>query len=115
MTALSPQEVGKLLIVDCNDEFLSIATTEHQIVGQPLILRCSVDIDNTMGIKHFKWESNNATIRVRNQTKQSNDHYVISQLNTSNDGQVYYCEVNVTDTDILIPHANGRIVLNLTG
>ena len=89
-------------------------TTKHQIVGQSLILRCSVITGRYTGDSlNFTWSRNNTILRTTTQTEQTQDHYFISQLNTSNDGQVYQCEVFVdTATPVM---GNGTIALNLTG
>ena len=115
VTALNPQEVGQILIFDCIDVGnLNISITEDIMLGEPLILRCVVNTMTTIAdVLTFVWSSNNTVLRRVNQTKQLHDHYVISQLNTSNDGQEYMCEVIINS--IIPERVNGIIKLSLTG
>ena len=114
MIALDPQIVGQLLIVDCNSDVFNVPTTQNQIAGQSLILRCNVITGKYIGdLLTFTWTRNNTILRITAQTEQTQDHYFISQLNTSNDGQEYQCEVFVDTTTPV--RANGAITLNLTG
>ena len=114
MIALDPQVVGQLLIVDCDSDVLNMPTIKNQIVGQSLILRCSVITGKFFGdLLKFTWSRNNTMLRTTPQTEHTQDHYFISQLNTSNDGQVYQCEVFVDTTTPVM--ANDTITLNLTG
>ena len=114
VSALNPQIVGQLLIVDCSSSnVLNVSTTETQIVGESSILRCSVSTMEPINSFRFTWISNNTVLRVVNHTEQTQDYYVISQLNTSNDGQIYQCEVIINTP---IPEtASGTIVLKLNG
>ena len=110
MTALNAQEVDQLRIVDCS----SNSNAESHIVGQSLILHCSVNIARSIDrLVNFTWSSNDTTVRMLDQTEETQDHYVISQLNTSNDGQMYKCEVVVNTSPPLI--ASNILVLNITG
>ena len=114
MTAFDPQAIGQLLIIDCVSDFLNVPTTKNQILGESLILRCNVITGRYSGdLLNYTWSSNNATLRIANQTEQTLDHYFISQLNTSNDGQVYQCKVFVDTTPSVT--GIGTITLNLTG
>ena len=116
MTALNPQAVSHLLIVDCSSDVSDVSNTENQIVGQSLILRCRVNTVRPftdLDVLTFVWSSGNVTLRMMNQTGQTQDHYVISQLNTSNEGQVYKCDV-MTNTIPLVT-VSATIALNLTG
>ena len=114
MTAFDPQAIGQLLIIDCVSDFLNVPTTKNQIVGESLILRCNVITGRYSGdLLNYTWSSNNATVRTANQTEETLDHYFISQLNTSNDGQVYQCKVFVDTTPSVT--GIGTITLNLTG
>ena len=110
MSAIDPQEVGQLLIVDCSSNALNIPSTENMIVGQPLILRCNVSNVRSNDHIHFTWSSNNTILRMVGGSDQTQDFYVISSLNTSNDGQEYQCEVMVNAMRI-----RDTIELNLNG
>ena len=116
VTALNPQAVGHLLIVDCSSDVSDVPNVENQIVGQSLILRCRVntvrpitDLDEVT----FVWSSGNVTLRMMDQIRQTLDHYVISQLNTTNEDQVYKCDVMVNTIPPVT--ASGTTVLDLTG
>ena len=110
MSAIDPQEVGQLLIVDCSSNALNLSSTEKMIVGQPLILRCNVNNVRSNDDLHFTWHSNNTILRMVDGSDQTQDYYVISRLNTSNDGQEYQCEVMVNAIRI-----SGAIILILNG
>ena len=114
LSALDPQQVGQMLIFDCGN--VNVPTTENFIVGEALILRCMVDtttfIDSLLNFT-FIWSSNNTVLRIVNQIGQRQDHYVISQLNTSNDGQEYMCEMIINN--IFPERINSTIELPLTG
>ena len=117
LSALDPQQVGQMLIFNCR--VVNVPTTENFIVGEALILRCMV---NTMSfadtIFTFIWRSNNSVLR-RVIRIERHDHYAISLLNASSDGQEYVCEViidrirttNGSTTEIV----NGTIELTLNG
>ena len=112
VTALNPRVVGQILIFDCND--VNVPTTENFIVGEPLILRCVVSTMTTINdVLTFTWSSNNTVLRRVNQTEKTQDHYFISRLNTSNDGQEYVCEVIIHS--IIRERVNSTIELPLTG
>ena len=113
VTALNPQAVGHLLIVDCSSDISDVSSTENQIVGQSLILRCRVNTVRPITDLTFVWSSGNVTLRMMNQIGQTQDHYVISQLNTNNEGQVYKCDVMVNTIPPVT--ASGTTVLDLTG
>ena len=114
MIALDPEVVGQILILDCSSDVSHVSSTDNQIVSQSLILHCSVNTMRpvTEGVM-FIWSSNNTTLRITNEVRKTQDHYVISQLNTSNDGQVYTCEVVINTTPPV--NANGTIALDLNG
>ena len=111
--ALNPEVVAQLLIVDCSSD---VPSTRNQTIGQSLILRCNVNIVRPImntELVNFKWSSNNKTLMMTDQIGQTQDHYVISQLNTSNDGQEYECEVMIRSTP---PETeSGAIVLDISG
>ena len=116
MTTLNPQAVSHLLIVDCSSDISNVPNIENQIVGQLLILRCRVNTVRPitdLDVLTFVWSSGNVTLRWMDQIGQTQDHYVISQLNTSNEGQVYKCDV-MTNTIPLVT-VSATIALNLTG
>ena len=113
VNALNPEEVGQLLIVDCSSNVSNVPTTENMIVGESLILRCSVNTMMPVNDFRFTWSSNNTILRMINQTEQTQDYYVITQLNTSNDGQAYQCEVII---NTIIPEiVRATIELNISG
>ena len=116
VVAISPQVVGRILIVEGNNDLLDVQPTVNQIVGQPLILHCSVNPN--VGLKNYTWTTINrttsTTLRVKDEVEQSNDYLVIPQLNTSNDGQVYLCQVQVAYRLERLT-ARGLFILNLTG
>ena len=116
MVALDPQVLGQILLVDCDDTSLHMATIDNQIVGRPIILRCDVTFNNFDSdlLLNFTWSSNNTIVKKMGASQQSHDHLFIPQLNTSNDGLVYQCEVFNINTDPPLM-ANSTIVLNLTG
>ena len=113
VTALNPQAVGHLLIVDCSSDISDVSNTENQIVGQSLILRCRVNTVRPITNLTFVWSSGNVILRMINQIGQTQDHYIISQLNTSNEGQVYKCDVMVNTIPPVT--ASDTTVLDLTG
>ena len=115
VTALNPQVDGQPLIVDCSSDISNIPNTENQIVGQSLILRCRMNTVRPfpyLDVLTFVWSSDNVTLST-DQIGQTQDHYVISQLNTSNEGQVYKCDVMIN----IIPPVtvSATIALDLTG
>ena len=116
VVALNPEEIGQLLIIDCRSTN-EVPNAENQTVGDPLILRCDL---NTYMLRNFRrnsvnftWRSNNVILKMANQVRQPRDHYVISQLNTSNNGQEYKCEAMISTTPPI--NESGAIVLDLTG
>ena len=114
--ALNPQVVGQLLIVDCNSDVSNVASTENQIVGQSLILHCRVNTIRPIAdvdMVTFIWSSGNVTLRTIGQPGKPQDHYVISQLNTSNEGQVYKCDVTISTIPPV--SASGTTALDLIG
>ena len=114
MIAIDPQEVGQLLIIDCSSDTFNVQSTKNQKVGQSLILRCAVNTvrPNNASV-NLTWTSNNKTLRMMDQIGLVQDHYIISQLNTSNDGQSFECTVIINTTPPVF--GSGTIVLNLTG
>ena len=117
VSAIDPQEVGQLLIVDCSSNDSNIPSTESMIVGQPLILRCNVSNVRSNIDLHFIWSSNNTILRMVNVLDQMQDYYVISSLNTSNDGQEYQCEVMVDAiriTDAIVLKLDGKLSTNFS-
>ena len=127
--SLNPEEIGQLLIIDCSSTS-DIPSTENQIVGDPLILRCNLNTSISFDSIHFTWSSNNVTLRNVTYPNQFRlqDHYVIPQLNTSNHGQEYKCDAMINTIlpgaippGAIPPVANvpvaesGAIVLDLTG
>ena len=116
--ALNPEEIGQLLIVDCSITS-EVPNAENQKVGDSLILRCNLNTDTIrnfdINVVNFIWSSNNVTLRMANQSGRLQDHYVISQLNTSNNGQEYKCEAMIIYSTTPPITESGVIVLDLTG
>ena len=113
--ALNPEEIGQLLIIDCSSTS-DVPSTENQIVGDPLILRCNLNTSISFDSINFTWSSNNVTLRnviYSNQFRRLQDHYVIPQLNTSDHGQEYKCDVMINAIPLVAE--SGAIVLDLTG
>lgn len=112
VSALNPQLVGQLLIFDCDN--VNVPTTTDFIVGEALILRCVASaMTSITDLLTFIWSSNNTVLRRVDQTEEIRDHYVISQLNTSNEGQEYMCEVIINS--IIPERVNSTIELTLIG
>ena len=109
--ALTPEEIDQLLEGDCS-RTSGVLNAESQTVGDPLILRCNLNIKMLNNSVNFEWSSNNMTLRMANQVRLQ-DYYVISQLNTSNDGQEYKCEAMISTTPPIT--VSGVIMLDLTG
>ena len=110
--AFNPQLIGQVLIVDCT---LDVPTSENHLVGDSLILHCSINISITDDVLvNFIWSTNN-TIVERSQTRRTQDHYFIPQLNTSDDGQVYQCEVFLNTTPPVMTNGIAIYILNLNG
>ena len=99
MTNLSPQEVSHSLTLQCN------VTTVRGVKSR-------VDI---------MWTSNNATIKrtnsampiMKSTSQVYTNSYTITQLNTSDDGRTYQCEVVIHSSPSLA--ATGDIVLDVVG
>ena len=116
--ALNPEEIGQLLIIDCSSTS-EVPNAENQKVGDPLILRCILSTNTLrnydINVVNFTWSSNNVTLRMANQYGRLQDHYVISRLNTSNNGQEYKCEAMIIYSTTPPLTESGVIVLDLTG
>ena len=113
--ALNPQVIGRLLILDCSSDVSNVPSTENQIVGQSLILRCRVNTVRPIADVNvtFIWSSGNVTLRTIGRLGLAQDYYVISQLNTSNEGQAYKCDVTISTIPPVT--ASGTIALDLIG
>ena len=99
MTNLSPQEVSHSLTLQCN-----VITVRG--------VKSRVDI---------VWTSNNTIIQrtngampiVKSTSQVYTNSYTITQLNTSDDGRTYQCEVVIHSSPLLT--ATGGIVLDVVG
>ena len=112
--AISPREIGQLLIIDCSRDTFNVQSTTDQIVGESLILRCTVNtVRPNNDIVNITWTSNNKALKMMDQIGLVQDHYIISQLNTSNDGQSFKCMVMINAAPPVF--GSSTIVLNLTG
>ena len=112
---------GILYLVPTPD-IVNVTVISTQIVGQPLSLECS--ITTVRGITSrvdIVWSSNGIELR---RTEGANsitsdisvtytDYYNALQLNTSDDGRVYQCEVFVNTSPPLMVDDN--ITLDVTG
>ena len=87
-----------------------MVAVNNPAIGQPLILQCSVttirDINSRVD---FVWISNGIELRrvegVGAQSRVNNsaytDHYLISQLSTSDNNSLYTCEVMINKTQLI--------------
>ena len=101
---------------------VSVSSLSAQIVSQPLMIQCNVT--TVRGIKSsvdIIWTSNSTTIKRTNSTmpimkstsQVYTDSYTITQLNTSDDGRTYQCEVVIhSSTPVTVM---GEIVLDVDG
>ena len=100
---------------------MSVTALSSQTVGQPLILQCSVttirDINSRVD---FVWIGNGTELeRVEVATGESStnnllvytDYYVVPQLSTIDDNNLYICKVIINTVQLV--SAAGDITLNL--
>lgn len=102
---------------------VSVTTLSPQFVGQPLILQCRVT--TVRGIESrvdITWKTSNSRIIRRITGKAATtlstsllytDYYIISRLNTNDDGKTYQCEVVINSR--LTITATSNIVLDAIG
>ena len=102
---------------------VDLIVTSTQTVGQPLVLQC--DVTTVRGITSrvdIVWSSNGSELkRIEgasiNFTSNGLDIYAVSyealQLNTSDDGRVFRCELIVNTSPPLM--AGDNITLDVTG
>ena len=97
-----------------------IVVNNQMMIGQPLILQCSVttirDINSRVD---FVWISNGTELeRVEGVTGVSStnnlaiytNHYIISQLSIADNNSLYTCEVIINRSPLL--SATGNFILN---
>ena len=100
---------------------MSVTALGDQTVGQPLILQCSVTTIRDVNSRvDFVWISNGRELErmegVSGKLTENNlavytDHYIISQLSTADDNNLYICKVLVNAVQIV--SAAGNLTLNL--
>ena len=94
---------------------------DTQTVGQSLTLQC--EVTTVRGITsrvNIVWSSDGTVLRRINDTTVTTmvnslvytDSYTISQLNTTGDGRVIYCEVVINASPVVM--ANDSIALDVT-
>ena len=101
-----------------------IIAIDAQIVSQSLTLECNVTtVRGITSRVDLVWSSNGSELKRTIGEADDNltsdnllmytDYYDILQLNTSDDGRVYQCEVFVNSSPSVV--ANDNITLDLTG
>ena len=102
---------------------VNITVLSNQTVGQPLTLECDViTVRGIISRVDIVWSHNGEELRrieganvsfISGSTVTYTDYYNVWQLNTSDDGRVYQCEVFVNTTPLLM--ADDIVTLDLTG
>ena len=102
---------------------VNITAISAQTVGQPLTLQCTIaTVRGITSRVDIVWSSNGSElkrIKGANVSFMSDSavtytaYYDALQLNTSDDGRLYHCEVFVNTSPPLM--ANGNITLDVTG
>ena len=102
---------------------VNITITSNQTVSQPLSLQCSVTtVRGITSRVDIVWSSNGVELRRIEGANVSftsdslvtyTDHYNALQLNTSDDGRVYQCELLLNIIPLLM--ADGNITLDVYG
>jgi len=103
--------------------YVDVTAINSQMVGQPLILQCSVTIiKDTNSRVDFVWISDGKELkrveRVIGKSTANNsvfctDHYIISQLSTADNNILYTCKVMINTNQLLL--ASGNFTLSVTG
>ena len=101
----------------------NVTAITTQIVGQPLTLECYVTtVRGITSRVDIMWSSNGVQLKriegvngslISDSTVTYTDYYNAFQLNTSDDGTIYQCEVLVNLSPPLM--ADGNITLDVTG
>ena len=104
---------------------VSVTALSSQRVGQPLILQCSVttirDINSRVD---FVWISNGRELeRAEGVTGESSandlavytDYYIIPQLSTTDDNNLYICKVIVNTVQLVSAAGDITLDLNMQG
>ena len=102
---------------------VNITVISNQTVGQPLSLECSVTaVRGITSRVDIVWSSNGVGLRriegvnisfTSDSTVTYTDYYNTWQLNTSDDGRLYQCEVFVNTSPPLM--ADSNITLDVNG
>ena len=101
----------------------NVTAITTQIVGQPLTLECYVTtVRGITSRVDIMWSSNGVQLKriegvngslISDSTVTYTDYYNAFQLNTSDDGTIYQCEVLVNLSPPLM--VDGNITLDVTG
>jgi len=104
-------------------DIVNLTTIGDQTVGQSLTLECRVEtVRGITSRVDIVWSSNGSELQRIEEVNVNllfdnlvvyTDYYDILQLNTSDDGRVYQCEVFVNTSPSIV--ANDNITLDLTG
>ena len=102
---------------------VTVTAPNTQVVGQPLTLECSVTaVRGITSRVDIVWSSDGTEIErmegvsVSSTTGNSvvyTDTYIISQLNTTDDGREYQCEVVINTSPPVM--ATGSVTLDVMG
>ena len=99
---------------------MNITTSNTQIVGQSLTLECNVTtVRGITSRVDIVWSRDGMVLIRRNQISPTmmpltyTDIYNISQLNTSDDGRVYQCEVVINGSQPVM--ASDSVTLDVIG
>ena len=110
-----------IIISDPSSISISVVPLSDQIVGQPLILQCSIRSEVEIPSRvNFMWSSdslselrNAEVVTTTYNPKVYVDTYNFSQLSTNHNERTYICEVVVNKIPLLVVSSN--ITLNITG
>ena len=112
-----------MFILLVSTPYVTITAPDIQTVGQSLTLECSAtDMRGITSTADIIWSSDNVILMRRNKTSPIitdsglllyADTYSISQLNTTDDGREYQCEVVIHTSPLVM--ATGNITLDVMG
>ena len=103
--------------------YVNLTAPEIQLVGESLILQCSVN--TVVGISSsidVTWSSNNVILAVHENVNTSFaetnsivyvDFYEIPQVTTADEGRIYQCQIRINQNPPLI--SDSFITLDVTG
>ena len=102
---------------------VTVTAPNTQIVGQSLMLECSVTAVRGIEVEvDIVWSMNSIELKRMEGVSVSStadnsvvytDTYTISQLNTTDEGREYQCEVVINTSPLVM--TNGGVVLNVMG